>query len=190
MSSMIFLSGCSTLAFLLPSNLMLVLRPTAKSFLFALVNSSLAFFLFSFQVHEKSILLVTLPASLLLPWKPLESTWFLSVATFSMVPLLEKDGLLLAYIPAMLLFLLVAFSFIVDFKSATTLSKSLLLVSFFGCFLLHLISHIITPPRRYPDLFPVLISVYSCGHFSFFLLYYHYLQYNEYSSIDVLKKKL
>ena len=42
-----------------------------------------------------------------------------------MIPLLEKDGLLVAYIPTMLLFLLVAFSFVVDYKGAPLLLKCL-----------------------------------------------------------------
>jgi hypothetical protein len=43
----------------------------------------------------------------------------------SMIPLLEKDGLLLGYIPCMLLFLLLAFSFHVDFKRTPTAIKFL-----------------------------------------------------------------
>jgi alpha-1,3-glucosyltransferase len=60
------------------------------------VNSSLSFFLFSFQVHEKSILLATLPVSLLTAHHPYFSVWFNLVATFSMYPLLVKDGLAVA----------------------------------------------------------------------------------------------
>ncbi|PIO71329.1 ALG6, ALG8 glycosyltransferase family protein, partial [Teladorsagia circumcincta] len=41
----------------LPSLLVLFLRPTTKNFILSLFITSLAFFLFSFQVHEKSILL-------------------------------------------------------------------------------------------------------------------------------------
>jgi alpha-1,3-glucosyltransferase len=44
----------------LPSGLDLFWRPTRSRFLVALVNSALLFFLFSFQVHEKSILLATM----------------------------------------------------------------------------------------------------------------------------------
>lgn len=43
----------------LPAGLDLLLRPGKARFLLAIVNSSLVFFLFSFQVHEKSILLAT-----------------------------------------------------------------------------------------------------------------------------------
>lgn len=50
------------------------------------------------QVHEKSILLVTLPVLLYFPMDPLACLWFLQVATFSMAPLLQRDGLLFAAI--------------------------------------------------------------------------------------------
>ncbi|KAG9351025.1 hypothetical protein JZ751_024914 [Albula glossodonta] len=53
----IYLSLISTLLAVLPSSIKLFLNPTFWQFRLALVNSSLAFFLFSFQVHEKSILL-------------------------------------------------------------------------------------------------------------------------------------
>lgn len=59
------------------------------------ITSSLSFFLFSFQVHEKSILLATLPITLLTTHHPHISTWFLLISAFSMYPLMTKDGLAL-----------------------------------------------------------------------------------------------
>lgn len=47
--------------FSLPSNIILFLKPTRQNLLLTLINTSLVFFLFSFQVHEKSILLVAIP---------------------------------------------------------------------------------------------------------------------------------
>ncbi|CAB4006200.1 Dolichyl pyrophosphate Man9 c2 alpha-1,3-glucosyltransferase [Paramuricea clavata] len=189
-TTLVKICGCSTVAFVLPSNLMLALRPSPKSFLLALVNSSLAFFLFSYHVHEKSILLVTLPASLLLPLQPLETIWFLFITLFSMIPLLEKDGLLLAYIPCMLLFLLLAFSFHLDLKRTPTTIKFLFFSSIACCILLHVVSHLIVPPRKYPDIFPLLISMYSCGHFLLFFIYSNFRQYKEYCAVaDKIKKK-
>ena len=35
----------------------------------------------------------------------------------------------------------------------------------------------VAPPSRLPDLFPVLVSAYSCGHFVIFLLCFHWLQF-------------
>lgn len=60
------------------------------------VTSSLSFFLFSFQVHEKSILLACLPMSLLTAHHPYLATTFQLTAAFSMYPLFTQDHLCLA----------------------------------------------------------------------------------------------
>lgn len=65
--------------------------------------SSFAFFLFSYQVHEKSILLPLLPVTLLAPEVPRAAAWLVPVATFSMFPLLKRDGLQAAYAACLLL---------------------------------------------------------------------------------------
>ena len=90
---------------------------TLTTFLLALVASSLAFFLASFQVHEKSLLLALVP-SLVLPYIRLQDgtkgelpssrgryddtfdvfvVWFQLVGLFTMHPLLVKDGQLIPY---------------------------------------------------------------------------------------------
>ncbi|KAI4454391.1 dolichyl glycosyltransferase [Holotrichia oblita] len=71
----------TTLTALLPSSIDLFVRPNIKKFVPALINSSLAFFLFSFQVHEKSILLVAVPVLLYLPNEPIMCFWFLAIST-------------------------------------------------------------------------------------------------------------
>uniref|UniRef100_A0A182QLA4 dolichyl-P-Glc:Man9GlcNAc2-PP-dolichol alpha-1,3-glucosyltransferase n=1 Tax=Anopheles farauti TaxID=69004 RepID=A0A182QLA4_9DIPT len=90
---------CTVLA-VLPSGLHVLLQktPTPRNFLYSLAVTALGFFLFSFQVHEKSILLAALPVALLLPLEPFASCWFLQLASFSMLPLLYKDGLIGAYL--------------------------------------------------------------------------------------------
>ncbi|XP_077298308.1 ALG6 alpha-1,3-glucosyltransferase garnysstan [Arctopsyche grandis] len=87
----------TTLLAVLPSSLDLFFRPNVNKFVLSLINSSLSFFLFSFQVHEKSILLCAVPVLLHLPLDPVPSFWFLTTCTFSMLPLLLKDGLILGY---------------------------------------------------------------------------------------------
>ena len=60
--------GClaSTALASLPTNILLFMQPSKANLILALINTSLEFFLFSFQVHEKSILLVGIPVALLL----------------------------------------------------------------------------------------------------------------------------
>lgn len=86
-----------TMLSFLPSCLRLYARPSRLSFLYALAVSSFGFYLFSFQVHEKSILLPLLPALLLQGAHPLLASWVGSVATFSCYSLLAKDGHQLSY---------------------------------------------------------------------------------------------
>jgi alpha-1,3-glucosyltransferase len=200
-----------TLLAVLPSSMDILLKPKLCKFLLSVINSSLAFFLFSFQVHEKSILLAAIPVALYLPVEPLPCTWFLFISTFSMLPLLLKDGLLISYI-ALTVFYSVSVLLTVNLglsdlacnsaeltspgtktsehkskiiwriPAGTQLSvlKKLLLVSYFvslaGCLVLTVCSVTLSPPSQYPDLFPLLISVYSCAHFLAFFAYFNYRQ--------------
>ncbi|XP_031553911.1 dolichyl pyrophosphate Man9GlcNAc2 alpha-1,3-glucosyltransferase-like [Actinia tenebrosa] len=171
------LSLWSTLISVLPSSLNLFRHPSVDRFVISLVNSSLAFFLFSYQVHEKSILLAALPVCVLLPFKPLPCTWFLLISTFSMWPLLEKDGLVFSYVPAMLLFYLAAYH-VLNLGKSRSRTKGMFYLSVLGALGLHLAAATVKPPARYPDLYPVLISVYSCAHFILFFMYFNYLQFS------------
>jgi alpha-1,3-glucosyltransferase len=89
--------------------------PAASILPYALLSTSMAFFLFGFQTHEKSILLPLLPITLLISTKGDEwgggagkTDWEWAVLTnniavFSMWPLLRRDGLSLQYIVSILL---------------------------------------------------------------------------------------
>ncbi len=55
--------------------------PTKLRFLHSLCISSLSFYLFSFQVHEKTILLPLMPLTLLIIEYPAFVVWFGTVAT-------------------------------------------------------------------------------------------------------------
>ena len=72
--------------------------------MYSLAITSFSFFLFSFQVHEKTILFPLLPITLLFCEHPLLSSWMGFVATFSLYPLLRRDHLEIAYITLQLLF--------------------------------------------------------------------------------------
>lgn len=181
--------------FNLPSGIDLFLRPTRPRFLLSLVNSALIFFLFSFQVHEKSILLVTIPACLLVNSYPLLVTWFMLVSNLSMLPLLFKDGLTTACISQTLFFCLITTAYSknfwtsVDLKQFALLSKqsnksieNLIKFTFFlsivcsmtltACFLF------VLPPKHLPDLWTVLISIFACIHFLGFSLLFHLIQFS------------
>ncbi|XP_025046960.1 dolichyl pyrophosphate Man9GlcNAc2 alpha-1,3-glucosyltransferase isoform X3 [Alligator sinensis] len=191
------LSFAFTFLSLLPACIKLTLQPSLRGFKFALVSCALSFFLFSFQVHEKSVLLVSLPVCLIINEIPFMATWFLLVSTFSMLPLLLKDGLLLAYIGTTLAFLTVCtasfsifektsaedlqlksfslsiWGYIPWLKPFPKIVKSLFLVSITLMGVLSLISATLNPPQKLPDLFPIFVSVVSCLHFLIFLMYFN-----------------
>jgi alpha-1,3-glucosyltransferase len=128
---------------------------------YALLTCSMSFFLFSFQVHEKTILIPLLPLTLLLSGAAPTDDVFLwgalgnNVGVFSMWPLLKKDGLGLQYFAMLLLWnrlighnpIKLHYGYFVGLVSS---------VVHIAIILLHLLELVITPPARYPDLFPVL----------------------------------
>ncbi|XP_070795597.1 dolichyl pyrophosphate Man9GlcNAc2 alpha-1,3-glucosyltransferase isoform X2 [Pituophis catenifer annectens] len=208
------LSFALTFLTVLPSCIKLTLQPSLRGFKYGLVCCSLSFFLFSFQVHEKSVLLVSVPVCLIIHEIPFISTWFLLVSTFSMLPLLLKDGLLLSYTVTMLAFLLVcttSFSifektseedlqlkklssylrkYLTWFKSlVSNLQKYIMCTSVTLMSILTLMSAMMEPPKHLPDLFPVAVSVVSCLHFLFFLLYFNIIAMWE-SKDDRNQKKI
>lgn len=231
----------STLSAILPSSVDLFLRPNLKKFVLALINSSLAFFLFSYQVHEKSILLVAIPVLLYFPYAPFTCFWFLVMSVFSMTPLLVKDRLVIATV-ALVTFYVVSFRVSIEhtfknmFNSKEGLveyyrrlsyvlfevdsSKKLkfhtiltltyqrvmqnrhiliamlqhvsMIFSLSGCVFLFVFSLLWEPPKGYPDLFPLLISVYSCLHFVGFFVYFNIKQLSlpqEFEDIKNVKVK-
>ncbi|KAI0057837.1 hypothetical protein BV25DRAFT_1892293 [Artomyces pyxidatus] len=129
--------------------------------LHALLNSSISFFLFSFQVHEKTILLPLMPLTLLLSGAPEESTTFKlgvlanNVGVFSMWPLLRRDGQAVPYIALSLLWNRLIGHNPFRVRNASILEIFTLLV-YSACASLHLLELVYAPPARYPDLFPVL----------------------------------
>ena len=194
-----FCLACTATA-LIPSSLSLLLKPKKKQFLYALVNSSLAFFLFSFQVHEKSILVAAIPAILIFPIEPFMVFWFLHVSTFSMFPLLVKDGLLEAFIGLSVVFFVLT-KLLIDYtKDRKHQSENFLSIFwsitkkrldgkfieklFIFCFGLSAVAEIllivgfffVAPPASLPFLHPLLISAFSCCHFVLFFIYFNVKQ--------------
>jgi alpha-1,3-glucosyltransferase len=143
--------------------------------------SGLAFFLASYQVHEKSVLLPGLPLAALHPRLPLLSCWAALLTTWSMWPLLAKDGLVA---PALLLaagFAAVAWPTRADVEagdaawveaallhrvSRATCARALrwfVWGSLAGMAALGLAAAVVPPPPRLPDLHPYASAVYGAA---------------------------
>ncbi|KAG8959267.1 Glucosyltransferase-like protein [Tulasnella sp. 419] len=143
--------------------------PTIQLLPWALFNSSLAFFLFSFQVHEKSILLPLLPLTLLMDGRSEidegVGTWewgvlVNNVAMFSMWPLLQREKLALQYTVVTLLWnYLIGYN---PIQIPSSFVKFLSLFAYAAIGGLHCAEWLYVPPARYPHLFPVL-NVLLCS---------------------------
>ncbi|XP_044762888.1 dolichyl pyrophosphate Man9GlcNAc2 alpha-1,3-glucosyltransferase-like isoform X1 [Coccinella septempunctata] len=214
----------TTLSAVFPSSIDLFSRPNLRKFILALINSSLAFFLFSYQVHEKTILVAALPVVLYTPEDPFVCFWFLFVSVFSMLHLFVKDDLLdsvptllICYSTIFCLCMMYAYwrtknsknrpsifqfiQYILEEEGCKTENDSnwkllryfarmkkdysflrnflftfTMAMSFVGCILILILYSVVTPPARYPDLFPLITSAYCCVHFLGFFLYFNIKQ--------------
>eukprot|EP01018_Ginkgo_biloba_P004856 Gb_05340 [translate_table: standard] len=193
----------ATLTASLPSMVQQICAPSNRGFLYALINSSFAFYLFSYQVHEKSVLLPLLPASLLALEEPLFFKWLVVYSMLSMYPLLRRDGLTLCYIALLSLFILIYYTPAKDKKDSNKDNEMVqrfprlweLLRPFCGLFLLviHVLYLLVKPPQKYPFIFEALITAFAFSQFSILAIYTNFRQWRlpadgTWASID--KEKL
>lgn len=143
------------------------------------------FFLFSFQVHEKSVLLPLMPATLMLSSQDPDVVslviWINNIATFSLRPLLMREGLGLQYYAATLLW-----NWLLGYASPKSGARLLpsnwfwkivVLGSYAGAAALVVAEHVIQDSAwlaRYPDLW-VVGNVLLC--FPCFALYWLHTLY-------------
>lgn len=186
-------STLATLFATLPTGLRLLFKPTQANFKYALVNSSLAFFLLSFQVHEKTILVPALPILLLYREHPIAVNWFALVSTFSLQPLLLKDGQIIPYTVLTLIYLIASievFNSSLKLKfdnvfSLHNLSIAAYISSVTCCILLGASALLVKPPDKYPDIHQAVNALYSCLHFVSFWLFFQYQQFSARKSLPV-----
>ncbi|CAM4625259.1 unnamed protein product [Leuciscus chuanchicus] len=140
------------------------------------------------------------PVCLVINEMPLIAIWFLLTSTFSMLPLLLKDGLLLPYAVTssaflfLSLYLLSALEKTTDEELRLSLSHKLtqhclpklsLIIKWKFWFSLVAMAALsftsvwLEPPAKLPDLFPVLVSVLSFLQFLGFIIYFNVVQLME-----------
>lgn len=177
--SLRLLSLAATISSSIPSMMMLILAPSKQNFLYGLLSSSLSFYLFSFQVHEKSILLPLLPASLLASEEPFIFHWFAVFGLLSMFPLLRRDKLILPYAALYGLFLTLynASSGKLHRKEGSIFFITLKSLLFASSLILHVVYLTVNPPNRYPFLFEALIMLLCFSQFLFIYAYSNTRQY-------------
>lgn len=120
-----------------------------EGFLISLHLSSLAFFLFSYHVHEKAILVPLAPLLLIQGGRlAMYRDIFSFAAAVSISPLLYFEGLAPAYVATLVLFVTLN----QNRKILARLLVPVMVAS--ACTLL------VSPPRRYPDLYPALCALF------------------------------
>lgn len=132
------------------------------------VNCFRCWLLFKFTVHEKSILLPLLAASLLAVEEPFLLKWITFYALFSMFPLLCRDKLILPYVALSALFILI---YHVPSGRQDRRERRLPFNSFVTTLLvlftvvLHIVYITMQPPNRYPFLFEAVIMFLCFSQF-------------------------
>ena len=159
-----------TLASAAPALLQQLRRPSQKGLLFCMASSAFSFFLFAYQVHEKSILLPLLPLTLLAPDLPLLAAWMPAMAAFSMFPLLKKDCLVVAYLGALLFWASVAWPRTAgdDGPKRDRRGRAVPVLVAGSCataVVLHAAKAFALPPPQLPYLFDALIIAFCFVHF-------------------------
>lgn len=185
----------------LPAMILVFLYPKKHLIPFALAACSMSFFLFSFQVHEKTILVPLLPITLLYTssnWDVLSLvSWINNVGLFTLWPLLKKDGLVLQYCVcfAFCNWLLGNFSFVTptflpkfltpgpsvssvdsNYRRRSLLPKSviwklIIVGSYLSMGAIHVLDMFVAPPSNYPDLWVILNCSLGFGCFILFWLW-------------------
>jgi alpha-1,3-glucosyltransferase len=184
------LSLFATFVSILPSALIIGAIPKKSLLPYALASSAWGFFLFSFQVHEKSVLLPLLPMTLLLGSKHGLSKeyrawigWANVVACWTMYPLLGKDELRTPYVvlPLLWTFLLglpptsVSAYYDPDHENVPgralapdelrTPTKILHFQTYIVMAFWHLMAAFAAPPEDKPDLWVVINACIGAGCF-------------------------
>jgi alpha-1,3-glucosyltransferase len=173
----------ATVTACVPSTIHQLIRPSRKGLLMSMLNCSLAFYLFSYQVHEKSILLACLPSALLVLESPRCSIYFAFISTFSMFPLLVKDGLTLAYGACLGIFFAIAHlgMGLITQKKKNKEEPSWVRMSFAASVCiglgLNVLKLVLTPPPKYPFLFDFFISGFAFVHLVGFSIYWNVKQW-------------
>ncbi|CAI6331560.1 unnamed protein product [Periconia digitata] len=171
--------GATSLA-IAPPCLIIFLKPRKELVPLALATTSWAFFLCSYQVHEKNVLLPLLPMTLLLSGKggllPSIRAWVglaNMIGVWTMFPLLKRDELRVPYFTLSLLwaYLLglppVSFSAYQEGTSGglNLVTKILHLNIYLAMVGWHVVEAFIATPEGKPDLWVVANAVIGCGGF-------------------------
>jgi alpha-1,3-glucosyltransferase len=160
--TLVLTSALLTLVASAPSlYLMLTRRGFTKHFLYCLSSVSLAFFLLSYHVHEKSIMLPLVPVCLVTLLDCPQVFLVMSVvSSFSLYPLMVKDHLQLCYFACTLAFAYVGKSYLDEVRYFSSRRPSQLYLMLWALPFIHLIE-LLPQSAAFPYLFELIVAAYS-----------------------------
>lgn len=160
-----------TLASITPPCILIFVKPKRKLVPYAFAATAWGFFLCSYQVHEKNVLLPLLPMTLILAtkdgMKPSARAWVgyaNTLACWTLFPLLKKDELVMPYFVLTLLWAYILglppASLSAYFSSAEDgglhwTSKVMHIGTYLAMILWHIAEFFVAPPQDKPDLWVV-----------------------------------
>lgn len=167
----------------LPFCVAVAMRPSSECFLLSTSGCALSAYLFSYQVHEKQILIPLMPLCIMYGKYPLLSAWASVVATFSMFPLLLREGLLLPYVATLAIHLATVSSTCdLNNTSRKRYVVPLVRLGFVVGLILHIALICGKPPKLAPDIFVLLNTGYACAHLCLIYTVMVYLVWTETTS--------
>lgn len=147
-----------------------------------------AFYLFLFQVHEKTVLVPLIPTLFLLLNTDratiAQVQWINNISIFSLFPLLKKDGLLMQYYTMFVMINWMMGGLTFSLKSnmlwptnTNVINKLVIFLSYAAIPIFHIVEHSMMPPARYPDLWVIANTTISFCCFGWFYLWLVYKIY-------------
>lgn len=153
------LSLVATLVSILPSMGIIFYYPRKHLLPWAFSSTAWAFFLFSFQVHEKTVLVPLMPVTMLLASTDNNIismvSWINNISMFSLWPLLKRENLVLQYVVMTFCWNWLIGNFNKLRLHQNIFWKIVIVGSYLGIGLLHLLEYIVPQQlyvSRYPDL--------------------------------------
>uniref|UniRef100_A0A0N5BKE7 Alpha-1,3-glucosyltransferase n=1 Tax=Strongyloides papillosus TaxID=174720 RepID=A0A0N5BKE7_STREA len=171
----------------MPSLIMLYKRTTKFNMIRALFCCSSAFFLFSYHVHEKSILFPGAIMTLYIPYDSTLALWFLIISSLSVYPLLLIDN-----IPESIFIIFayyITFMFTDNNKNYSKKTIITIHCSIILGFIVTLSTFFLPHIPRYPYIYQLLVATYSFIHFIVFYVLFNFIDEVSLNAKSINTKK-